>query len=541
MRWLVEVSPVGGGASEATRLVVEATQWQPALRAARELRGEPPVLSGFSIELLADGYRAVDPTTNLRYEVRRTDDDAPLTTASEIAKPKAADESAKAPAEASPPASEKKPAPKAEPEKKADDAPKSEKRPEPKPEPKADAAPKSERKPAADDDAEKTAPKVATEKKPEPKVEAAKKGEPAPKSEKRPEAKPDPKPDAKEAAKAEPAKAKEASPASSRVREVLLSRDEEASTESPITYRERIYLVAPGLAERDLGAVLEAKLVEVRAELEPKKAGKLVNLALYDQKFEGKPKTRPLATLRWKDWAKGGAEIAFPRASAAVAAKPAPDAPTERHSTAPPPRKTDVHADDLIGDLFEAMHDLHFVGDVLEGAAWVLGLATQKLEASAGYVHFYDINRREFVVVRAVGARALDAVLLRTPEKEPLLAQAMRRRQAIVVGDATAEARPSGERWAKFGDDLRSVICAPVMLAGRFLGAIEVINPNDGGAFVDADGHALSYIAEQLGEYLAARGITVDPERVKPSEPAEPAVAPKSVKASKSPPRPTKR
>ena len=78
MRWFVEVSRVGeSGLSE--KYCVEARQWQAALQEARKLRGDTGGLSKFSIELLDDGYRAVDPSLKLRYLVNQAPGDAPLT------------------------------------------------------------------------------------------------------------------------------------------------------------------------------------------------------------------------------------------------------------------------------------------------------------------------------------------------------------------------------------------------------------------------------------------------------------------------------
>src|SRR3954462_10739605 len=77
MRWFVEVA--SSSQKEAPeQWVVEATQWQPALQAARSLRGEAAEVSGFSIELLEGGFRAVDPTTFVRYVVRRAPDETPV-------------------------------------------------------------------------------------------------------------------------------------------------------------------------------------------------------------------------------------------------------------------------------------------------------------------------------------------------------------------------------------------------------------------------------------------------------------------------------
>ncbi|HYP86634.1 MAG TPA: hypothetical protein VEQ59_00735, partial [Polyangiaceae bacterium] len=79
MRWFVEVSRVGDDSSDE-RYCVEAKQWQAALQEARKLRGDSGPLSKFSIELLDDGYRAVDPRQKLRFVVAKAPPNAELTT-----------------------------------------------------------------------------------------------------------------------------------------------------------------------------------------------------------------------------------------------------------------------------------------------------------------------------------------------------------------------------------------------------------------------------------------------------------------------------
>ena len=77
MRWLVEVSSLGK--TDTQKFCVEAESWQRALQAARSQRGEDGPMSGFSIELLEEGYRAVDPLARVRFVVKRAPDDMPLT------------------------------------------------------------------------------------------------------------------------------------------------------------------------------------------------------------------------------------------------------------------------------------------------------------------------------------------------------------------------------------------------------------------------------------------------------------------------------
>src|SRR6185295_17851895 len=78
MRWFVEVSRVGEN-DPAEKYCVEAKAWQAALQEARKLRGDSGPLSKFSIELLDQGYRAVDAELKIRYFVNNAPTDEPLT------------------------------------------------------------------------------------------------------------------------------------------------------------------------------------------------------------------------------------------------------------------------------------------------------------------------------------------------------------------------------------------------------------------------------------------------------------------------------
>ena len=175
--------------------------------------------------------------------------------------------------------------------------------------------------------------------------------------------------------------------------------------------------------------------------------------------------------------------------------------------------------DELIADLFEAMGELHFFPDALEAADFVLRLAMEMIPSRAALVHFYDINTREFIIASAVGASSPQLLLRRHNEGESLLSSAMRKRRAIVF-PSTADSEVLGiERFNLLGG-AKSLIISPVMKGGRFLGAIEVLNPNDGNPFTEHEGNALDYIAEQFAEFLAERGVVVDPERILRGHPA---------------------
>ncbi|MDP8998819.1 MAG: GAF domain-containing protein [Myxococcota bacterium] len=174
-----------------------------------------------------------------------------------------------------------------------------------------------------------------------------------------------------------------------------------------------------------------------------------------------------------------------------------------------------MRGEDLIADLFESMHDLHFLRDAVEGGDFCLSLAMEKIPSQTGIVHLYDIDRREYLVTSARGIGADVLLLRRHTEGDVLLSAAMHKQRAVVLADATQNDATALERYDAIGG-ARSLMVAPVMQSGRFLGAIELLNPLDGQPYMETDGNALTYIAEQFAEFVANRGIVTDPQRIRP-------------------------
>lgn len=161
-----------------------------------------------------------------------------------------------------------------------------------------------------------------------------------------------------------------------------------------------------------------------------------------------------------------------------------------------------------MGELFEALHDLHFSPGVHAGTDYIAALVAEKTGARVALVHLYDINRGEFVVASAIGARA-DALLdWSTPEEDPIVAEALANVEAIGISDPEADARLRRDRWALI-EPRRSVICAPVLREGRYLGLIEVVDPIDGDEFTETDRNAMTYVAGALATFLSERGIVL--------------------------------
>ena len=601
MRWFVEVSRIGQDAS-ADKICVEANAWQAALQEVRKRKGDSGPLSSFSIELLDDGYRAVDPKAKIRYVVHKAPADAPLT-----------------PSDAKLPAGTARPG--AKPPPRAASA-------KPAPEKKVSAA----RRPGTAPPRPATgAPSAAAPKAPKAKQVGAAATHPATPSALAPGAIKGPK--VPDDVVPKPPLRKSSAPALS-VKdagrmpdfELFKKREEEPTEKSPITYREFAFAVKPGTSESDAEVLLWTRFNDIAFKLDDRPAGKFVQLAVFDHVFQTKPQRPPIATLAWKDWRgqpvisfpaskkkkkekspaaaatvpatpgavpSAGAQpapaaappqqppaappapsavpaavpqpaVAQPAAAAAQPVAPQPEAPqappaqpgppapaaqpapagqfpqapaaqpaAARAEPPPKPGRKDSSAaaiaavkksvppgrrsegDDLIGDLFEAMHELHFMPDVVAGCEFVLEVMKQTMPAEGALVQVFDINSRNFVVVRAQGPGYADVILHRTADTDDFVRDLMRRSRARKWDD-DAPAHFRNGAWQALGIEVRSAMFGPSVQGGRYLGVIEVANPVGGGAFYQTEANALEYICEQFAEFLSNRPIVLDAEAVMP-------------------------
>jgi hypothetical protein len=549
MRWFVEISSIIKP-GPSTMLCVEASQWQPALQQARALRGEDGALNNFSsIDILDDGVCAIDPAARMRYVVTRAPEDAALSNGAAV-------------------------------EAEADGA--------------AGEAPRKRipgqtvgfgstgavvmKNPTAG------APGAAPDEVPPKKRGAAQTMAFASSGTA----------SVHESTSAAPGLAARSALMTLPIFDLLSKREENPSERSPLSYREFVYAVPSGTTEEDAHRLLLDRFDHVRKSLDHVRTGKLINLAVFDHRFQTRPLRRPLVTLSWKDWSNEPPTIQYPlhgtssatqasspgsfasaspssgpatapsavtpksnasgpstapemppapppapsapligasaRTASPAAGKPVPSPPTSAPSTerasapgpltSPPPtpivptRPTKrLSGEDLLAALFESFNDLHFVRDSLEGAEFVLMLTLEKLPSEVGLVSFFDINKREFVIVRQMGG-VHSALGERQPDRAPVAASVMNKKRAEVISDFGGIARALDDRWGIIGIEIRSLICAPVELGGRYLGLIELANPLDGGKFTEGDGNALTYIGQQFAEFLASRGVIIDQDLI---------------------------
>jgi hypothetical protein len=191
-----------------------------------------------------------------------------------------------------------------------------------------------------------------------------------------------------------------------------------------------------------------------------------------------------------------------------VAAEPVVPAPSEPPASAVPVSRR-VRGEELVSAVFDEVHALQFLGDALEAARFCLAVMQSLVPCEAAMVHVFDAERSDFLVVEARGEGAEDMVLKRHEPSDPILRVVMPMGKAFAWNDLSNAPACTLARFATL-KKVDRVLAAPILLGGRYLGAIELVNPVDGEDFGFSDENALDYVARHFATFLSQHGVVVD-------------------------------
>jgi hypothetical protein len=129
-----------------------------------------------------------------------------------------------------------------------------------------------------------------------------------------------------------------------------------------------------------------------------------------------------------------------------------------------------------------------------------------------GYVHFFDVERRQYLLVKIHGVASDGLVLQAAPAQDVVLSRAARERKGVLLDESalSSVALPARYDVGPSGQRVRSVVAAAVSLGARPLAVFECVDPLDGKPFVPGDLEALSYVAEQFGAFVSSHGLVFD-------------------------------
>jgi hypothetical protein len=271
---------------------------------------------------------------------------------------------------------------------------------------------------------------------------------------------------------------------SKRELDLLFTRNEEPTPENPLTYRERAYVIPPGMSVSEAEAKLRFTLADLQEQLKGTGQGRFINLAAFDHRWVEQPERPPLVVLEWRDW-RGEPIVDYPAA--------------EQPGAAP---RANGEPDDRLASVFEALHELPHKQTPHE--AMELGLAVLQSTVSCAAMSgcLYDINTDEMRFVAAIGPGAEQRRGTALALTQGIFSRAARDEHSVLVVPHMSDAPDfDPERDGRDGLVSENLLFRPVAHEGRLLGMLQLINRSSG-FFTPADIQIVNYIADRLAEYL---------------------------------------
>ena len=193
--------------------------------------------------------------------------------------------------------------------------------------------------------------------------------------------------------------------------------------------------------------------------------------------------------------------------SVKVVAVPKPKAPPPSSIGRTPiaPAET-LLLEDALADLFERTPEL-FTKSKSDALYFLLDLAMEKVPSDSGTVYVADLNRHDlgFAAVRGPKAAELLALKLRVPMGKGFVGFCAQEGVAVAISDVQRDKRFFREISDRIGYETRSLLTTPIILHGRTLGAIQLINKQGSSSYTQGELSVLHYLAHQGALLLEAR------------------------------------
>jgi hypothetical protein len=174
-------------------------------------------------------------------------------------------------------------------------------------------------------------------------------------------------------------------------------------------------------------------------------------------------------------------------------------------------------SEELIGALFERLHELAFVATLGAGADCLLAGLADTIPCDGALIHVLDVEAEQFVVMRVLGPDQREAIGQRTPGLDSHLSECLRRKTTLELGQS--DIARNRAVWQALGVLPRHVIASPIHRHNQPIGVIELCRTTAKGPFSAAQISALEYGCEQFAEFAAERPMELARAALDPPSP----------------------
>ena len=178
--------------------------------------------------------------------------------------------------------------------------------------------------------------------------------------------------------------------------------------------------------------------------------------------------------------------------------------PIGRARPPPPPREIE----DVLADVFDRVQGVYQFREASQGLYYLLDLALEKIPAEAGSVFSCELitGTLRFVAVRGPKSKEILASRVIIPAGKGIVGFCAVEGVSLALSDVQKDRRWYSGVDERFDYDTRSVLCSPMVSAGRTYGCLELVNRKPSPTFTDNELGLLSYIAHQGALFLHALG-----------------------------------
>jgi GAF domain len=172
----------------------------------------------------------------------------------------------------------------------------------------------------------------------------------------------------------------------------------------------------------------------------------------------------------------------------------------------PPPAPREL--EDVLAEVFDRVQGVYQFREPTPGLYYLLDLALEKIPAEAGSVFSSELitGALRFVAVR--GPKAKEILDSRTvvPSGQGIAGFCTVEGVSVALSDVHRDRRWYSAIADKVRYDTSSLLCSPMVSAGRAYGCLELINRKNSSSFTDQEVGMLAYIAHQGALFLHSLG-----------------------------------
>ena len=157
---------------------------------------------------------------------------------------------------------------------------------------------------------------------------------------------------------------------------------------------------------------------------------------------------------------------------------------------------------DFLEEVFELTQDVNQKRTREEALYFMLDLAIDRVQVDSGSVFLADINQHDLYFGAARGPKAGEVMKFRIKMGQGIVGFCAEEGVGLAVSDVSKDSRFYAAISEKIGYPTRSILCVPMQMEGRVVGALELINKRGKDVFSERDLNIANFVAHQLAEYL---------------------------------------